>query len=317
MKVLTILVQGLLFLHVTGCTKPKILHPKYASTPNEPLAQDSINSETSPAFEPELDEYDDVLPPVDVDSSTDTLPTDLDSRESNIAPKPFETRKEQIKSACTRPITFRTDNSVGAKRFAKLYPGNKAALAIQQASWFICSVLYRDASEVPKVTTLTISIEDIGVPGLTTGGTGERKVVQLDSGYLERAESKRGIDGLIIHELTHVWQKFGAPKFVIEGLAAYTRAKGGWTVPGEYNRKGGSYENGYKEASFFFGYLNQKNPGLVHKMNLEAPETKNLEWFKINAGGSLDDLWIDYQANGVFAPEAPRWQPETYQDLGE
>lgn len=111
---------------------------------------------------------------------------------------------------------------------------------------------------------------------------------------------------VLTHEGMHVVQHYRQwePTWIVEGIADYARAKfgvnnaaSGWTMP-EFDAKQ-SYKDAYRVTARFFVWLEKHvKPGIVVSLDQSMREAKYTpEFWKQQAGKSVDELWQDYGKN--------------------
>ncbi|XP_027112573.1 uncharacterized protein LOC113759199 [Coffea eugenioides] len=111
---------------------------------------------------------------------------------------------------------------------------------------------------------------------------------------------KRGIVGVLYHEMTHVWQWTGngqAPRGLIEGIADYVRLKAGyvpqhWVKPGQGDR----WDQGYDVSARFLDYCSSLKNGFVAQLNKKMRNGYSNSYFVELLAKSVDRLWKDYKA---------------------
>ena len=213
-----------------------------------------------------------------------------------------------IKKKCTPEVEYINDNSAGGKKFAQHVPDAK--LAMIQAAQYVCSVLYKKVSEVPPVTKVKLVLEAMDGVAYATGSA-TSKELHISTNYVNGigGDVKLEIDGVLIHENTHVWQLSGkgSDGGLIEGVADFVRAGGNWYPAGSRNRKGGAYNDAYTTSAYFLGWLNSKYPDFAHRFNLSMSAYPGAAVFKTLTGVDVNTLWNQYQSEGTFSPSVPEW----------
>lgn len=233
-----------------------------------------------------------------------------DTTQAEPKPTPPDTDSEAdaIKKKCTPEVEYINDNSAGGKKFAQLVPDAK--LAMVQAAHYVCSVLYKKASEVPPVTKVKLVLEAMDGVAYATGNA-TSKELHISTNYVNGVggNAKLEIDGVLIHENTHIWQLSGngSDGGLIEGVADYVRAGGSWYPVGSRNRKGGVYNEAYTTSAYFLGWVDSKYPGFAYKFNLAMKAYPGAGVFKTITGVDVNALWNRYQSEGTFSPNAPDW----------
>jgi len=119
------------------------------------------------------------------------------------------------------------------------------------------------------------------------------------------------IRGVLLHELTHVYQQepqgigsYGTNRELrafIEGMADAVRIANGGFHRGAYRPTGGSYMDGCLHAGYFFVWLRDyKDPEFLRKFNRSALEV--VPWsfdgavkYALGSEYHIDELWREYQ----------------------
>ena len=106
---------------------------------------------------------------------------------------------------------------------------------------------------------------------------------------------------MVIHELTHVIQRYPKPQpwWITEGIADYIR----WAIyegkPQKWfpkNKKPDGYTAGYRETAGFLLWLeSDKAPGIVKELNSAMrKQSYSDEIFKQRTGKGVKELWGEY-----------------------
>ena len=109
--------------------------------------------------------------------------------------------------------------------------------------------------------------------------------------------------GLLVHELTHVFQKFpsksdGSDKGVTEGIADAVRMRTRFPAPNWPKRdKVGPWDRGYQRTGMFLLYIDQKVPGFINKVNMARGGEWTKETIKSISGKSPEEWWTLYVAD--------------------
>jgi hypothetical protein len=101
------------------------------------------------------------------------------------------------------------------------------------------------------------------------------------------------IEGVIAHESVHVYQVFGGPTWLTEGIADAIRYRTGWFKITN-RRKGGNFNNSYQTTGFFLSWVDDQYPGFLVKLNLLNPKSEAS--FMELTGKPVMTLWNEYQA---------------------
>ncbi|HVY32144.1 MAG TPA: basic secretory protein-like protein [Polyangiaceae bacterium] len=179
------------------------------------------------------------------------------------------------------------------------------ARVLWQAAHAACRLLYRDGSEVPDITTITLIVED--APGIaSTSGT----TIKLSTPYLKQ-QSDAGVDltqeitGILHFATSLVYQNHGssgdsgAPSWLVVGISDYVRLESGY-IDRATRMKGGTYNGGSSQSTaFFLDYLATKDADIVYELNRElsptSPAWSNDVFVKL-LGSDVDTLWTEYQS---------------------
>ncbi|KAF8007520.1 hypothetical protein BT93_K1514 [Corymbia citriodora subsp. variegata] len=105
--------------------------------------------------------------------------------------------------------------------------------------------------------------------------------------------------GILFHEMTHVWQRFGngkVPCGLISGIADYIRLRAG-LAPKEWVQRGSGsrWDEGYAVTAYFLDYCNGIKNGFVAELNRLMKDDYSDEFFPMVLGKTVDELWIDYK----------------------
>lgn len=185
---------------------------------------------------------------------------------------------------------------------------------IQETCLKVCSVLYRDAREIPNVERINYTVCDYdGVSA--KGGVPPVIDISFSSKYLaqnfketekDSTKALNEIVGVLSHELTHAYQwddggRYGEIGGVIEGIADAVRTMLGYK---DYNTKkpGGSYKDAYTTSAFFFVWIERNiHPGFIYELNQSMLPDDGITWtwdqVRQITGTDVDELWTRYQKN--------------------
>ncbi|AXQ99912.1 basic secretory protein-like protein [Pseudoalteromonas piscicida] len=182
---------------------------------------------------------------------------------------------------------------------------------IEQISYNVARLLYKDMRKAPKLPTLHIVFEDLkGVAykeGDFNGAT-----IHISANYMENfskshseTESVDELIGILYHEIAHAYQlddhNYKEIGPIIEGIADVVRLKAGY-IPDDTQKPGGNYKDGYKNTAFFIDWLSkQSNRDLLQEINAQLDPHDDIKWdwqyFEQSAGVKLDTAWQHYQAS--------------------
>jgi len=161
-------------------------------------------------------------------------------------------------------------------------------------AWYprICNLLLENGAEVYDEVFFNIEKSDEGV-GATVGNT-----ITAYSGWITKHPDDVG---MLIHELTHVIQRYPNPEpwWVTEGIADYIR----WAIyegkPLEWfsvKKTDSGYTDGYRVTAGFFLWLESgAAPGIVRHLNRAMrAQNYNDKLFEELTGKTLSELWKEY-----------------------
>ncbi|MBI9071116.1 MAG: hypothetical protein JEY94_05940 [Melioribacteraceae bacterium] len=207
-------------------------------------------------------------------------------------------------------LSFVNADSLGNGKYYTLYfddPVNQ----IDTLILLVNKILYKDPSEVIDIAKIELRIEEYeGGVAYTTGlGAANKKRIVFSSDYLSKimqGKTKREvqdeINGVLIHEMTHVFQQACEYKndgwSCIEGIADALRYLSG---ADKITRRhsGGSYTDGYTTTGFFIVWLMEnKDSEFLYKLNQYAGKNYDFKWSSAAYSlldDSIENLWTEYQ----------------------
>ncbi|GAA5841439.1 hypothetical protein JCM3766R1_004084 [Sporobolomyces carnicolor] len=187
-------------------------------------------------------------------------------------------------------------------------------------------------AEPPSVRSVTLRlIEEDGVAFTRSSEIDkDHKEIMLSTLYLEKVfESsgrnaerlRREIEGVLTHELVHVFQYDGrgtVPGGVVEGVADWVRNEHGLNPPHWSERMPAAdqkWDTGYETTAFFLRWLSQRFRGslLVPSLNLAMrrqtwDEGRHLG--QLLEGHNVEDLWEEYKKSFIHGQSpAPEISP--------
>ena len=180
---------------------------------------------------------------------------------------------------------------------------------IQQISYNVARLLYKNANFAPNLPSLAISLEDMDGVAYKEGGFNGAKI-HISAQYLKKYLSEHGaaqahdeLLGLLYHEIAHAYQ-FDDNNYknigpLIEGIADVVRIKAGY-VDMQKRKTGGQFDDGYKTTAFFIHWLEQQsNPELLIKLNgaLNPNDDTTWQWqdLTLQLNLSVEKSWQAYQ----------------------
>ncbi|KAJ6385659.1 hypothetical protein OIU77_028774 [Salix suchowensis] len=113
------------------------------------------------------------------------------------------------------------------------------------------------------------------------------KEIHVGGDYIQAitADIKWDFNGVLYHEMAHVWQWDGsagttAPDELIDGIADFMRLKADyapadWAKPGEGER----WDEGYAVTARFLDYCNELRDGFVAELNKKMRVTYSVDFF--------------------------------------
>ncbi|XP_012450724.1 uncharacterized protein LOC105773399 [Gossypium raimondii] len=154
---------------------------------------------------------------------------------------------------------------------------------VQSVSLFIVDNL--DERVVALASNNNINVSDKSIQGLTGD------------------ELKRSFNGVLYHEMTHIWQWNGNGQIgdghlggLTEGIADFVRLKADY-VPGEWPRPGDGehWYDGYAVTAYFLDYCEGLKSGFVAELNAKLKDGYSPDFFFQILGKTVDQLWTDYK----------------------
>ena len=214
------------------------------------------------------------------------------------APPP-DSGNPALDKACT-PTTavFQQVEPTASKVFTDNIPDPEAF--IKEAAHRVCTVLYKNASEVRSIDTVTLIIKSSPGDVADTGGETTRFYSEYINDFAKShtsAETLFELKGVVHHEFTHIYQNFGGDFPIVEGMADYVRFRSGF-IPATNRGHGGKWDDGYQTTAFFFVYCDDTYKDFGYKLNQAAAAwPANNAAFNTITGKNVDTLWSDYQAS--------------------
>ncbi len=202
---------------------------------------------------------------------------------------------------CTVPVTFRNEamGSAGGDAITKEFPD---AVAMMQAhARKVCNILYRSPDEVKPVTrqTLVIDMHD----GVAYASGGEIHFSAVYIGNYVRGKQPPAItmelNGVLVHESTHVWQYTNGGGWLVEAMADYVRYKAGFDRI-QRRQKGGNWDSPYTTGGFFIHWIEEKyDKDFGYKVNM-GMKNRTFSYPALVqqvTGKPVDMVWDEYQAD--------------------
>lgn len=210
-------------------------------------------------------------------------------------------------------ISFENEDIAGNGKYFSIYLANPDSVE-KAISIKVCKLLYKQPSEVVKVSRVKVTLRDEGGVAYTTslGAATEKNMVisgQYFKGLIDGGMSKAAITneivGVMTHESTHIFQSdnnYGEKNgwSAIEGIADCVRYLAGVD---KITRRhpGGTWLDGYTTTGFFIAWLQEKkDPDFLYNFNKYVGQHKTdftweaATWKLLNK--SVTDLWSEYQS---------------------
>ena len=220
-----------------------------------------------------------------------------------------------LDTACTPQVTLMlTDKGPNGQLFLTAVskqpaPNNEPEAFVQDIGRTVCRILYRTAAEVRGANKLTLEIRDYDGVAAKWGDVGDIGV-EISSRYLGTVGEARIADevkGILLHEMTHMYQNDDKPEAkspylpnMYEGIGDFVRIRAGHPPDGaKPNDKSGKwYDKTYTSQAFFWLYVDTKYPDFVYKLN-GTMKKDGVPWSETSiqtiTGKSGDALWTEYQ----------------------
>jgi hypothetical protein len=161
----------------------------------------------------------------------------------------------------------------------------------------VCTALYASPAGLNRRPAIGLTIADPGSGVAFTNPSSSR--ITFNAGYIaglggNATTQQYEIEGVIAHESVHIYQIFGGPTWLTEGIADAIRYRTGYFKLTN-RRAGGNFNNSYQTTGFFLSWVDDKYPGFLVKLNLKNP--KNEGSFMELTGKPVQMLWDEYQAD--------------------
>lgn len=230
----------------------------------------------------------DAAAPLDAGSDADALP-DADA----------------FTDACSPEVTVDNLTADGnGALFDQAFPAPEEALV--EIAKQVCALLYKEPHEVPASPPIVLVIDDffgIGEIGITAPVIYIRlSSLHMQSAAAEGKDVRAEIEG-DLHYLLAIDYELddenpSAVRWVLEGIAAWTRYRAGYTSLDE-RRPGGNPIDDPKTAGFFFDWVDRSHPDAIYHLNQSLDPNDGIQWseriFETITGRDLTTLWAEYQ----------------------
>lgn len=206
--------------------------------------------------------------------------------------------------------------SAGSARFfaALATPqGGGLGRQFENASDIVLSLLYPSdylLAAAPAVRSVTLHLREFDGVAHTCGSQldNDHKELHFSTQYIaglsgDAARILGEIQGVIVHELVHVWQHNGGgtcPGGVIEGIADWVRLKAFLAPPHWRKGSGDRWDQGYDVTAYFLEYLSDviQDPNFVPTLNLKLTHghwNDGLLLKELLGGRDVETLWRTYK----------------------
>jgi hypothetical protein len=201
---------------------------------------------------------------------------------------------------CTVPITYRNQamGAEGGRIFDTAIPDVTAAM--QAHARAICRILYRKPEEVKNVRQQGLTVEPQSAIAFAAGSN-----ITFSTNYIAsfaRGKSQAVINdelnGVLVHEGTHVWQYTNGGGALVEAMADYVRFKAGYYTLAR-RRPGGNWDQPYTTGGFFIAWIEERyDPDFGYKVNMGMRDRgfSYPAFVQQITGKSVDAVWTEYQA---------------------
>jgi hypothetical protein len=187
--------------------------------------------------------------------------------------------------------------TTGGMRFDTAVPDPQATM--QQHARTICRFIFRKPEDVRKVTASSLVIDQHG--GVAQAGGGR---IQFDANYIggiggNAAAIAFEINGVLVHESTHLWQYNNGGGALVEAMADYVRFRSGFDKLSR-RRPGGNWTDPYTTGGFFIAWVEDKYDkdwGYKVNMGMRTQGFSYPNFIMQTFGKTADALWAEYQAD--------------------
>jgi hypothetical protein len=204
-----------------------------------------------------------------------------------------------VDTLCTPMVAF--DNmfptTTGGMRFNTHVPDVTATM--QAHSRAICRWIFRTPEDVKRVSMVTVIIDNHAGVANAGGGT-----IRFSANYIggiggNDAAVAFEINGVLVHEATHLWQYNNGGGALVEAMADYARFRVGYDRLSR-RRTGGNWSDPYTTGGFFIAWVEDKYDkdwGYKVNMGMKTSGFNYANFIQATFGKSADDLWAEYQAD--------------------
>ncbi|XP_028781188.1 uncharacterized protein LOC114737430 [Neltuma alba] len=194
-------------------------------------------------------------------------------------------------------VTNNAETTPGGTRFNNELGADYTKQTMDAATNFIWNIFQQNTDADRKnVATVTLTVENREGIAATSGD-----VIHVGADYIKgiQGDIKTDFNGVLYHEMTHVWQWSGANSNtgLIEGIADFVRLKAGY-APSHWVGAGGGdrWDQGYDVTARFLDYCEGLRSGFVAELNKKMRDTYSDDYFNQLLGKPVDQLWREYKA---------------------
>jgi hypothetical protein len=232
-------------------------------------------------------------------------------QDGGTTPDTSSAEREALDKACTPTFTLKqTDMGPKGMLFTDAVNGNPEAY-VQQIGREVCRVLYRKASEVRAANSIELNIRDYDGVAAKWGDVGDIGV-EISTRHLQNVKNEGRdvadeINGILQHEMTHMYQNDDKPEGTFsglanmyEGIADAVRIRNGHAPAGASPDKNGRWQDkAYAGQAFFWLYIDNMHPDFIYKLNATMKGRDMKAWqpteIQTITGKSADQWWTEYQ----------------------
>jgi len=191
-------------------------------------------------------------------------------------------------------VTNRAETTPGGVRFNNELGVDYTRETMLTATNFIWNLL-QQSNDADKKSVERVSLFVDDMEGIAYASNNE---IHVGANYIGNitADIKWDFNGVLYHEMTHIWQWSG-PTGVVEGIADFVRLKADY-APSHWVQPGGGdrWDEGYSVTARFLDYCNGLRDGFVAELNKKMRDSYSDNYFVELLGKTVDQLWSDYKA---------------------
>ncbi|KAI9127999.1 hypothetical protein K1719_000992 [Acacia pycnantha] len=199
-------------------------------------------------------------------------------------------------------VTNNAETTPGGTRFNNELGADYTKQTMEAATNFIWNIFQQNTEADRKnVATVTLTVESVvEVNGQKVIAATSNDMIHVGADFIEgiSGDIKTDFNGVLYHEMVHVWQWFGTNTNMglIEGIADFVRLKSGY-VPSHWVQPGGGdrWDQGYDVTARFLDYCEGLRSGFVAELNKKMRDTYSDDYFNQLLGKPVDQLWNDYK----------------------